>query len=58
MTKIHVMATDDLVEDVRAIYDDATADQIAQSSAVTFVEVFVVDHHGHEHLLDPIAKVK
>jgi hypothetical protein len=58
VTKIHVMAKDDLVEDVRAIYDDATADQIAQSSAVTFVEVFVVDHDGHEHLLDPIAKVK
>jgi hypothetical protein len=52
------MAKDDLVEDVSAIYDDAAANQIAQSSAVILVEVFVVDHHGHEHLLDPIAKVK
>jgi hypothetical protein len=58
VTKIHLMSKDDLVEDVRAIYGDATADQIAESSAVTFVEVFVVDHDGHEHLLDPIAKVK
>jgi L-arabinose isomerase len=58
MENIHTMAKEDLVEDVRAIYGDATADQIQGTSAATLVEIVVVDHYGHEHLLDPIAKVK
>jgi hypothetical protein len=58
MENIHTMAKEDLVEDVRAIYGDATADQIQHTSAATLVELVVVDPHGHEHLLDPIAKVK
>ena len=55
MTKIHVMAKDDLVEDVRAIYGDTTADQIAGSRSVTLIEIVVVGPHGCEHLLDPIC---
>lgn len=58
MSKIHVMTKDDVVEDVRAVYGDAAADELAESSAVTLIETFVVDHEGHEHLLDPIASVK
>jgi hypothetical protein len=58
VTKIHAMTKEDLVEDLRAVYGDETADEIAESRAVTFVEVFVVDHQGHEHLLDPIATIK
>jgi hypothetical protein len=54
--KIHVMSKDDLVEDVRAIYGDTTADQIAESSAFTLVEIVVVGPRGCEYLLDPICK--
>jgi hypothetical protein len=53
--KINVMAKEDMVEDVRAVYGDCTAEQMKRSSALTLVEIVVVDHGGNEHLLDPIA---
>jgi hypothetical protein len=56
--KISVMAKEDLVEDVRAVYGGYTAEQMRRSSAITLVEIVVVDHGGNEHLLDPIAKVE
>jgi len=52
------MAKEDLVEDVRAVYGGYTAEQMRRSSAITLVEIVVVDHGGNEHLLDPIAKVE
>jgi hypothetical protein len=55
VSKIHVMAKDELVEDVRAIYGDTAADQIAGSSSVTLIEIVVVGPNGCEHLLDPIC---
>jgi hypothetical protein len=55
---INVMAKEDMVEDVRAVYGDRTAEQMKRSSAITLVEIVVVDRGGNEHLLDPIAKVK
>jgi hypothetical protein len=58
MEKIRAMAKEDMVEDLRAVYGDTTVDQIKWTDAVTFVEITVVDHHGDEHVLEPIAKVK
>ena len=58
MENLNVMAKEDMVEDVRAVYGDCTAEQMKRSSAITLVEIVVVDHGGNEHLLDPIAKVK
>jgi hypothetical protein len=52
----NTMAKRDMVEDVRAVYGDAIADQIAESSAVTVIEIVVVDPLGCEYLLDPICK--
>jgi len=52
------MAKQDMVEDVRAVYGDGTAEQLKRSSAITLVEIVIVDHRGNEHLLDPISKVK
>jgi hypothetical protein len=56
--KISVLAKEDMVEDVRAVYGDCTAEQMKRSSAITLVEIVIVDHRGNEHLLDPIAKAK
>jgi hypothetical protein len=58
MEIVRAMAKEDLVEDLRAVYGDATADQIKWSSVVTLVEIVVVDERGDEYVLDPIAKVK
>jgi hypothetical protein len=56
MNKIRAMAKEDIVEDLRAVYGDTTADQIKLSGAVTLVETTVVDHRGDEHVLDLICK--
>lgn len=58
METINVMAKEDMVEDVRAVYGDYTAEQMKRSSTITLVEIVVVDHGGNEHLLDPIANIK
>jgi hypothetical protein len=58
VVKINVLAKEDLVEDVRAVFRDYTAEQMKRSSAITLVEIVVVDHDGNEHPLDPIAEVK
>jgi hypothetical protein len=55
---LNVMPKEDMVEDVRAVYGDCTAEQTKRSSAITLIEIVVVDHGGNEHLPDPIAKVK
>jgi hypothetical protein len=47
-----------MVEDLRAAYGTATANQIKWSEAVTLVEITVMDRHGDEHVLDPICKLK
>ena len=56
MEKINVMAKEDMVEDMRAVYGDYTAEQMKRSRAITLVEIVIVDHRGDEHPLDPIAK--
>jgi hypothetical protein len=53
-----VMAKEDMVEGVRALYGNGTAEQVKQSPAVTLVEIVVVDHRGGEYLLNPITKAK
>jgi hypothetical protein len=58
MEKIKAMGKEDMVEDLRAVYGDTTADQIEWTDAVTLVEITVVDHRGDEHLLDPICTRK
>ena len=58
MKNLNAMAKEDMAEDVRAVYGDYTAEQMKRSSAITLVEIVVVDHGGNEHLLDPVAKVK
>jgi hypothetical protein len=57
MEKIKAMAKEDMVEDVRAVYGDTTADQIEWTDAGTLVEITVVDHRGDEHVLEPITKI-
>jgi hypothetical protein len=58
MEKIRAMTKDDMVEDLRAVYGDVTANQIKWSEAVTLIEITAMDRHGNEHVLDPICKVK
>jgi hypothetical protein len=53
--KINVIAKEDMIEDVRAVYGDCTAEQVKRSRAVTLVEIVVVDSYGTERLLDPIT---
>jgi hypothetical protein len=53
---INVMAKEDMIEDVRAVYGDCTAEQVKRSRAVTLVEIAIVDIYGNEHLLDPITR--
>jgi hypothetical protein len=55
---LNVMAKEDMVEDVRAVYGDYTAEQMKRSSAITLAEIVIVDQGDNEHLLDPIAKMK
>jgi hypothetical protein len=45
-----------MIEDVRAVYGDCTAEQVKRSRAVTLVEIAIVDIYGNEHLLDPITR--
>jgi hypothetical protein len=40
--KINVMAKEDMVEDVRAVYGDCTAEQLKRSSAITLLEIVIV----------------
>ena len=58
MEKINVMAKEDMVEDVRAVYGDSTAEQVKRSSTLTLVEIVIVDSYGNERLLDPITGAK
>ena len=58
METINVIAKDDIIEDVRAVYGDCTAEQVKWSRAVTLVEIVIVDIHGNEQLLDPITGAK
>lgn len=53
--KIVILAKEDLVEDLRALYGDMAADQVAGTGAAMFIEMAVVDPYGHVYLLDPIA---
>lgn len=50
------MAKEDMIEDVRAVYGDCTAEQVKRSRAVTLVEIVIVDRYGNERLLDPITR--
>jgi hypothetical protein len=54
MEKINVMAKEDMIEDVRAVYGDCTAEQVKRSRAVTLVEIVIVDICGS--LVDPITR--
>jgi hypothetical protein len=45
VVKIKISAKEDLVEDVRAVYGDYTAEQMKRS-AIMLVEIVVVDHDG------------
>jgi hypothetical protein len=56
MQKINVMAKEDMIEDVRAVYGECTAEQVKRSRAVTLVEIVIVDRYGNERLLDPITR--
>jgi hypothetical protein len=56
MEEINVMAKEDMIEDVRAVYGDCTAEQVKRSRAVTLVEIVIVDIYGNGRLLDPITK--
>jgi hypothetical protein len=56
MEKINVMAKEDMIEDVRAVYGECTAEQVKRSRAVTLVEIVIVDRYGNERLLDPITR--
>jgi hypothetical protein len=56
MEKINVMAKEDMIEDVRAVYGDCTAEQVKRSRAVTLVEIVIVDAEDNERLLDPITR--
>jgi hypothetical protein len=58
METIHVIAKEDMIEDVRAVYGDCTAEQVKRSRAVTLVEIVIVDAYGNERLLDPITRTK
>ena len=58
MEDINVIAKEDIIEDVRAVYGDCTAEQVKWSPAVTLVEIVIVDIHGNEQLLDPITGAK
>jgi len=53
-----VIAKEDMIQDVRAVYGDCTAEQVKRSRAVTLVEIVIVDIHGNEQLLDPITRTK
>jgi hypothetical protein len=55
---INVIAKEDMIEDVHAVYGDCTAEQVKRSGAVTLVEILIVDRYGNENLLDPITKAK
>ncbi len=58
METINVIAKEDMIEDVRAVYGDFTAEQVKRSRAVTLVEIVIVDAYGNERLLDPITRTK
>ncbi len=47
---IKLMAKEDMVEDVRAVYGDCTAEQVKRSCAITLVEIVVVDAYANERL--------
>jgi hypothetical protein len=55
---INVIAKEDMIEDVRAVYGDCTAEQVKRSRAVTLVEIVIVDSHGNEKMLNPIMRTK
>jgi hypothetical protein len=55
---INILAKEDMIEDVRAVYGDCTAEQVKRSRAVTLVEIVIVDSHGNEQLLNPITRTK
>ena len=56
MEKINVMAKEDMIDDVRAVYGNCTAEAVKRSRAVTLIEIVIVDIHGNERLLDPITR--
>jgi hypothetical protein len=58
MDAIHVIAKEDMIEDVRTVYGDCTAEQVKRSRAGTLVEIVIVDAYGNERLLDIITRMK
>jgi hypothetical protein len=58
MDAIHVIAKEDMIEDVPAVYGDCAAKQVKRSRAVTLVEIVIVDAYGNERLLDIITRTK
>jgi hypothetical protein len=52
--EINVMAKEDMVENVRAVYGNYTAEQMRRSNAITLVEIVIVDSYGNESVLNPI----
>jgi hypothetical protein len=58
MKKINAMAKEDMLDELREVYGEATAEQIKRSREIILVEITMVDHRGIEHLRDPICKTK
>ena len=50
------MAKGDMVENVRAVYGNYTAEQMRRSNAITLVEIVIVDSYGNERVLNPIRE--